>query len=569
MVARRWLARSPFVVRIPNANVYRFGDPDGARPVLTAVDWTVREGESWAVVGSGVGEKTALLEALLGNMRISPPPPGGPLPSLSLKPRPINDAVFLVSFAQRPRASVGAFYDYTARYGAVRDEDRVTLRQSMFPEASDRDSIMPFIVDSSCHQRQDMSSKVEERARRFDELTDKLGLKHLLDLPLVTLSNGQTRRARIVKALIEQPDILLLDEPLTGLDFKTRPALLSLLHSFHASNNPRVIMGLRLQDPIPEWITHMALVHDGQVETGERTSMLEKLNSHNRGAVLTAGAARTRSSSPNTVILVDMQNVNVRYHERHVLRDINWSIRAGDRWHLQGANGSGKTTLLSVLTGDHPQSYTQRAPKAALMLFGAPRRTHATPHLRARIGVVSPELYNAWPRGRDMTVWEAVATGFDGGFVPLGPRGLGVGLQGELSESERTWRADRVWEVIRGLGPHTWGGAEQGAEVDAGEVESVKGFAERPFAALPAGVQSIVLLMRALVGRPSLVLLDEVWSGMDDRMIQAARAYLRGDGLRKEQAVVVVSHWEDEVPWGIEDGVKTFRLEEGEGTVLE
>jgi ABC-type molybdenum transport system ATPase subunit/photorepair protein PhrA len=50
------------IVRIPNANVYRFGDPDGARPVLRAVDWTVREGESWAVVGSGAGEKTALLE---------------------------------------------------------------------------------------------------------------------------------------------------------------------------------------------------------------------------------------------------------------------------------------------------------------------------------------------------------------------------------------------------------------------------------------------------------------------------------------------------------------------------
>jgi ABC-type molybdenum transport system ATPase subunit/photorepair protein PhrA len=53
---------SSSIVRIPNANVYRFGDPDGARPVLRAVDWTVREGESWAVVGSGAGENTALLE---------------------------------------------------------------------------------------------------------------------------------------------------------------------------------------------------------------------------------------------------------------------------------------------------------------------------------------------------------------------------------------------------------------------------------------------------------------------------------------------------------------------------
>lgn len=178
------------------------------------------------------------------------------------------------------------------------------------------------------------------------------------------------------------------------------------------------------------------------------------------------------------------------------------------------------------------------------------------------MGVVSPELYNAWPRARNMNVWEAIATGFDGGFVPLGPRGLGVGLHGELSEAERAWRAERVWTVLRGLGPHTWGSV---AEADA---ESVEEFAQRTFSELPAGVQSVVLLMRALVGRPQLVLLDEVWAGMDDGMIRAAREYLRGEGVGEEQAVVVVSHWEDEVPWGVEDGVKRFRLEGGEGAVL-
>lgn len=166
-----------------------------------------------------------------------------------------------------------------------------------------------------------------------------------------------------------------------------------------------------------------------------------------------------------------------------------------------------------------------------------------------------------------MNVWEAIATGFNGGFVPLGPRGLGVGLLGELSESERTWRAGRVWEVLRGLGPHTWGGADLGTGHGAGG-ELVEEFAQRPFSELPAGAQSIVLLMRALVGRPPIVLLDEVWSGMDEGMVRAARAYLRGDGIGEEQAVIVISHWEDEVPWGVDDGVRRFRLVGGVGTVL-
>ncbi|KAI9441834.1 P-loop containing nucleoside triphosphate hydrolase protein [Lactarius indigo] len=558
---------SSYVVHIPKANIYRFGDSDSARPVLTGVDWTVREGESWAVVGSGAGEKTALLETLLGNTRISPPPPAGPLPSLSLNSRSVNEAVCLVSFAHRPRASGGAFYDYTARYGAVREEDRLTLRQSMFLEESGliRDSIKSFIVDKSAagHEREDAILRAERR-RRFEELTDKLGLEDLLDLPLVALSNGQTRRARIVKALLERPDILLLDEPLTGLDFKTRPTLFSLLHSVHVSNNPRIIMGLRLQDPVPEWISHIALVKEGRVKTGEKTTILQELDdSRAKEASRSASPVHIPDLEAKAKVLVDMKNVNVRYHERHVLKDINWTIRSGDRWHLQGANGSGKTTLLSILTGDHPQSYTQRGPTSALTLFGSARRAHATAYLRTRIGVVSPELYNAWPRARDMSVWEAIATGFEGGFVPLGPRGLGTGLgaSGELSAHERAWREERVWEVLRGLGPHTWGASVGG--------ERVEEFAQRSFAALPAGVQGVVLLMRALVGRPPLVLLDEVWAGMDDGMVRAARAYLRdGVGVGEDQAVVVVSHWEDEVPWGVEDGVKRFRLERGVGARL-
>ena len=98
----------------------------------------------------------------------------------------------------------------------MRDEDRLTLRQSIFLEESGliRDSIKSFLVDPD-PERDDAGFKVEEKRRLFEDLSDKLGLKDLLDLPLVALSNGQTRWARIIKALLERPDILLLDEPLS------------------------------------------------------------------------------------------------------------------------------------------------------------------------------------------------------------------------------------------------------------------------------------------------------------------------------------------------------------------
>jgi len=85
---------------------------------------------------------------------------------------------------------------------------------------------------------------------------------------------------------------------------------------------------------------------------------------------------------------------------------------------------------------------------------------------------------------------------------------------------------------------------------------------------LSPGEQSVVLLMRALVGHPQLVLLDEVWAGMDDHMVRAARRYLREGGVGHDQAVVVVSHWEEEVPWTTQDGLYRFRLQDGIGIQL-
>ena len=81
-------------------------------------------------------------------------------------------------------------------------------------------------------------------------------------------------------------------------------------------------MGLRLQDPIPDWITHVALVQGGHVTTGEKTAIVKELNLHSHEAARSAASVRNRGSSAGARTLVDMRNVNVRYHERHV------------RWHF-------------------------------------------------------------------------------------------------------------------------------------------------------------------------------------------------------------------------------------------
>ncbi|KAK0505745.1 P-loop containing nucleoside triphosphate hydrolase protein [Armillaria luteobubalina] len=554
---RRFLT-SATVVSIPKADVYRFGDANAtSTPVFRDLDWTVKEGESWAVIGFASHEKHDFFQMLLGHLRISPypPPPGGLFPFLF--PRDPQAHVSVVSFGNQRRASGGAFYDYTARYGAVQEEDRITLRQHMFPETLNVDVVPPELRDPSSEAPVQVQL-APEKQQLFDNFVDQMGLKKFLDLPLIALSNGQTRRARILKAIWTQPELLLLDEPLTGLDVQNRPNLLNLLYSLHQSRSPRVILGLRGQDPVPDWITHVALLRGSKVVTGPKDIILYEEALRSKHA--TATTATQTVTNETGAVVADLKNVRVQYDSRVVLRDINWQIRQGERWHLQGENGSGKTTLLSMITGDHPQSYTQLASRSShLHLFERPRSRIPTPHLQSLIGVLSPEMFDAFPRKPGMSVWDVVGTGFDGTFVPRGKYNVGTGIMQGLTDGDVQWRVTRCEEIIAALGPGVWGGEHSS--------EDAAKFRSKDFVELSVGEQRMVLLMRALVGQPQLVLLDEVWSGMDEGMVSAAKKYLREGGVTKDQAVIVITHWENEVPWGVQDGVKKLRLKKGQGTV--
>lgn len=194
-----------------------------------------------------------------------------------------------------------------------------------------------------------------------------------------------------------------------------------------------------------------------------------------------------------------------------------------------------------------------------------------------------------------MSVWEAVGTGFDGGFVArtkgadsqsrkmggvgwvdvsdeeIEARAIQDRQEKQTKEEIRDWRVKRSWEVLECLGPASWTSTQSSMPVNPSE--TTRAFASASFSSLSPGEQRVVLLMRALVNRPPLVLLDEAWSGMDDLMIGAARKYLRGEvevkgtdgsyerlrGVDDSQAVIVITHWEEEVPWN-GDEVKRYKL---------
>jgi molybdate transport system ATP-binding protein len=213
-----------------------------------------------------------------------------------------------------------------------------------------------------------------------------------------------------------------------------------------------------------------------------------------------------------------LRNVNVAYNGRPILRDVSWAVRAGERWAVLGPNGSGKTTLLSLLTGDHPQAYAND-----IRLFGRPRGSgESIWDIKRQIGLVSPELHLYF--SEPLTAAETAATGF---FDVL---------------------------VRRPTTP------EQQAAVRAlFEAFGIADLAGRLFARLSTGEQRLVLLTRALVKRPPLLVLDEPFQGLDAQLIGRLRGWLDRH-LSPDQTLLFVSHHAEEIPRTV---TRRLRLEEG------
>ena len=215
-----------------------------------------------------------------------------------------------------------------------------------------------------------------------------------------------------------------------------------------------------------------------------------------------------RSKDLRGVELVRLRDVTVRYGKTVILHDFNWTIRAGESWALLGPNGSGKTTLLSLILGDNPQVYTND-----VIVFGRQRGGgESVWDVKRHIGWVSPELHLHF--NDSGTCLEVVGSGFYdtvGLFQPLPAR---------QRHKARRWLAR--FQLLES--------------------------ADRPLFALSAGLQRMVLLARALVKRPRLLILDEPCQGLDSAhrnlFLRTVDALIR-DGMA---TVVYVTHRQDEIP---------------------
>jgi len=188
------------------------------------------------------------------------------------------------------------------------------------------------------------------------------------------------------------------------------------------------------------------------------------------------------------------------------LRDATFELREGERWLLFGANGAGKTVLLKLLRGDLWPTPTGHAARHYHFADGQveeqPREAHE------RIAYLGPERQDRYDRYEStLTVAQVVLTGFDDSDFPL--------------QSPTAGQRRRIDAVLRGV--------------------SLAGLLERPFRSLSYGQRRRVLLARALVRTPDVLLLDEALNGLDAKGRQAFLRALRRT-VPPHTAWVLTSH---------------------------
>jgi molybdate transport system ATP-binding protein len=454
----------------------------GGAPVLTGVSLELRAGEGLAVLGRNGSGKSTLLRLLRGEVW----------------PHPSSAGRRLFHGPDGAWESPIGVRDRLARVAPEAQDAYVRGDWDLPVEAVIRSGFFDALWPSE--------AATPGQAARVREVAAALGVDHLLGRSILELSRGEGRRVLLARALAPRPEALLLDEACDGLDAAARAGLLELLSGIGRGGTALVMATHRPEEIVPEIRRAVLLEHGRIVWAGARDALPAAPAPPRRedGEAPPAGPARARP------VLFAVRRATVLVEGRAVLREVDWTIRAGERWVVTGANGAGKSTLLRLLAGEE-----QPATGAVERLGLGPRS--GAEALRGRIGVVSPELQ---ARHRlDATGAAVVLSGFAGT----------IGLAVEPT------------------------GVQRAAAAAAAARLGVLDLLERHVLSLSYGELRKLLLARALAPGPEVLLLDEPLAGLDP----AARAWtlrvLDEAGLTGA-AIVAVSHHADELPGGA-DGV--------------
>jgi iron complex transport system ATP-binding protein len=207
--------------------------------LLADVDWTVAEGERWVVLGPNGAGKTTMLRIASANLF----PTAGRVEVLGERLGAVD------VFELRPRIglSSAAMAERIPASERVRD---VVLTASYAVVGRWRESYAPADL------------------ARAQQVLEQLGCSHLQDRRYGTLSEGERKRAQIARALMTDPELLLLDEPAAGLDLAGREDLIQRLSKLAIDpDSPALVLVTHHVEEIPPGFTHVLMLRGGRVVT--------------------------------------------------------------------------------------------------------------------------------------------------------------------------------------------------------------------------------------------------------------------------------------------------------------
>ena len=453
----------------------------------------VRAGQRWLLLGPNGAGKTVLLKLLRGD--VWPTPTGREARRYHLRDGEVLDQPLFAS-------------DRIAYLGPER-QDRYERRESTLDVAQ---VVLTGFDDSDLP----LTPATPAQRRRITQVLRQVGLAGWAGRAFLSLSYGQRRRVLLARAVVREPDLLLLDEALNGLDAQGRTAFQRALRRIASPRTAYVLSTHRAADA-PADVTHVARIRGGRVSVAGHN---EAATPADRDA--TRFPTRTRSVSPTTGCrlpsaagkrshigkrprvreLLRLERAAVFRGEQSVIGAFDWTLREGEHWLLRGANGAGKSTLIAVLYGDLWPAHGGRRL----------RRWTAADDWKARVGLVSPELQAVYA-ATGCTVAEIVASGLHSS--------IGLNEFPTPAELRRVRRQLRAWKL------------------DA--------LAARRARELSYGQLRLVLAARAFMRPRKLFLLDEPFDGLDSDARGALRSRLDA-AVRRGATLVMATHHDEDVP---------------------
>ena len=339
----------------------------------------------------------------------------------------------------------------------------------------------------------------EERRAQRDQLYQLFHMDEFLDKYIITLSSGELRKFQLTKTLFANPQLLIMDNPFIGLDAETRDQLRDLLKLLAVERDMEIMLVMSKTDDIPSFVDEVKWI--GTQETVPQ----HVLSPSQQEAILSLPYTDNDYDCQH---VIDMKNVCIRYGERTILKDLNWTVCNGERWALSGQNGSGKSTLLSLVCADNPQSYA-----CDITLFDRPRGSgESIWDIKKHIGYVSPEMHRSYKR--NLPAIRIVASGLMDS----------IGLYAVPNEQD--YDKCRWWLDVFGIGH----------------------LADKPFLQISSGEQRLVLLARAFVKDPQLLILDEPLHGLDLWNRRLAKDIIETFCQRRGKTLIMVTHYQEELP---------------------